>query len=85
VKNREKKIDTDIVATMVQDSYELLDPKNDEMTLVAGDADYVPMIEKLRARGVNVHVVFWDHASREIREAATKFISLNPFLNHLRK
>lgn len=85
VKNREKKIDTDIVATMVQDSYELLDPKNDEMTLVAGDADYVPMIEKLRARAVNVHVVFWSHASREIREAATKFISLNPFLNHLRR
>jgi len=85
VKNKEKKIDTDVVATMMQDSYELVAPKTDEMTLVAGDADYVPMIEKLKARGITVHVVFWDHASREIREVASRFISLNPFVNHLRR
>ena len=84
IRNREKKIDTDIVATMIADSYEILDIKADEMTLVAGDADYVPAIEKLRKRGVNVHVVFWAHAARELREAATKFIDLNPFLNHLK-
>lgn len=85
VKNREKKIDTDIVATMMEDSYELLDVKNDEMTLVAGDADYVPAIEKLKKRGISVHVVFWAHAARELREAATKFVDLNPFLEHLRR
>jgi uncharacterized LabA/DUF88 family protein len=85
VKNREKKIDTDIVATMIADSYEILDIKNDEMTLVAGDADYVPAIEKLTKRGIPVHVVFWAHAARELREAATKFVDLNPFLNHLRR
>ena len=85
VRNKEKKIDTDVVATMMQDSYELLDRDTDEMTLVAGDADYVPMIEKLKARGITVHVVFWDHAAREIREAASRFVSLNPFLQHLRR
>lgn len=85
VRNKEKKIDTDVVATMVQDSYEIVDPKADDMTLVAGDADYVPMIEKLKARGINVHVVFWAHASREIRDVASKFVPLNPFLNHLRR
>ncbi len=84
VRNREKKIDTDIVATMVGDSYEILDIKNDEMTLVAGDADYVPAIEKLRARGITLHVVFWAHAAREIREAATKFVELDPYLEYLR-
>lgn len=85
VRNKEKKIDTDVVATMMQDSYELLDVKNDEMTLVAGDADYVPMIEKLKARGIAVHIVFWEHASREVREVASRFIALNPYLNHLRR
>jgi uncharacterized LabA/DUF88 family protein len=85
VKNREKKIDTDIVATMMEDSYEIVDPKSDEMTLVAGDADYVPAIEKLRKRGIAVHAVFWAHASREIREAVSKFIDLNPYLQHLRR
>jgi uncharacterized LabA/DUF88 family protein len=71
---------TDIVA----DSYELMKPGEDEITLVAGDADYVPAIEKLRGRGFEFQVVFWDHASKELREAASKFISLNPYLEHLR-
>ena len=35
--NREKKIDTDIVATMMEDSYEILTIGEDEVTLVAGD------------------------------------------------
>lgn len=84
VKNREKKIDTDIVATMMEDSFTILDPKADEITLVAGDADYVPAIEKLRNRGITFHVVFWAHAARELREAATKFVALDPYLDHLR-
>ena len=83
VKNREKKIDTDVVATMMQDSYERVNAKVDEMTLVAGDADYVPLIEKLKLRGIAVHVVFWEHASKDIKEAASRFVSLNQYLHHL--
>ena len=52
-------------------------------TLVAGDGDYVPAIEKLKKRGITVHVVFWAHAAQELRLAATKFIALDPFLEHL--
>lgn len=83
IANREKKIDTDIVATMIEDSFTILDPANDEMTLVAGDSDYVPAVEKLRKRGITLHVVFWSHAAQELREAATKFVSLDPYLDHL--
>ena len=79
----EKKIDTDIVATMMEDSYEILKIGEDEITLVSGDADYVPAIEKLKKRGIQVHVVFWNHASRELKEIATKFVSLDAYLNHL--
>lgn len=82
--NREKKIDTDIVATMIEDSFQLLQP-GDEITLVAGDSDYVPAIEKLKLRGIAVHVVFWKHASKELKEAATKFVPLDDFLDHLRR
>lgn len=82
VAGKEKKIDTDIVATMMEDSYELYQ-RGDEITLVAGDADYVPAIEKLKTRGIPVHVVFWGHASRELREAATRFVDLDPYLDHL--
>jgi uncharacterized LabA/DUF88 family protein len=84
VAGKEKKVDANIVTDIVSDSYELMTLGEDEITLVAGDADYVPMIENLRVRGFEFHVVFWDHASKELKEAASKFISLNPYLEHLR-
>ena len=85
VAKREKKIDTDIVATLMEDSYERLKIGEDEITGVAGDADYVPAIEKLMKRKIPVHVVFWGHASRELKEIATKFVNLDPYLDHLAK
>ncbi|MDQ3848326.1 MAG: NYN domain-containing protein [Thermoproteota archaeon] len=84
VANKEKKIDTSIVTDIVSDSYELMNPDSDEITLVAGDKDYVPTIERLRKRGFEFHVVFWEHAARELKDAASKFISLNPYLDFLR-
>jgi uncharacterized LabA/DUF88 family protein len=83
VANHEKKIDTDIVATMIEDSYEILTVGQDEMTLVAGDSDYVPAIEKLKKRGIPVDVVFWGHAARELKDAARKFVNLDQYLTHL--
>lgn len=82
--NKEKKIDTDIVATMMEDSYEKVQA-GDEMTLVSGDRDYVPALEKLKKRGIPVHVVFWNHAAKELKEVATSFIDLNPYIDHLRR
>ena len=84
VANKEKKIDTSIAADMIADSYERMNPKTDEVTLVSGDADLVPAVEKLRARGFPVYVCFWEHASGELKRAATRFISLNPHFDHLR-
>ncbi len=80
---REKKVDTSIVTDVVSDSYELMKPGTDEITLVTGDADYVPTIDKLRKRGFQVDVCFWDHASKEIRAAATTFVSLNAVSPHV--
>jgi uncharacterized LabA/DUF88 family protein len=51
--------------------------------LVAGDKDYVPVIEDLKSEGYRIVVVFWDHAADELKKAGTKFISLNQWLNHL--
>ncbi|MGO4703285.1 NYN domain-containing protein [Dyella sp. 2RAB6] len=83
VANHEKKIDTDIVATMIEDSFLIGDPAADEITLVAGDADYVPAIEKLKKRGYSVDVVFWGHAAKELKQAATRFINLDAHLDLL--
>ena len=84
IRNNEKKVDTSIATEIVSDSYELMTPDRDEITLVAGDSDYVPTAHRLCQRGFSFYVAFWDHASRELREAATDFIPLNPYLDFLR-
>jgi uncharacterized LabA/DUF88 family protein len=81
---KEKKVDANIVTDVTADSYELMKAGRDEITLVAGDTDYVPLIEKLRGKGFQFDVCFWDHAGREIREAASTFVSLNAYFEHLR-
>ena len=81
--NREKKIDTGIVYAMTRDAYTLADNKSDTITLVAGDKDYEPAVRGLVDSGYSVHVVFWDHASKELRDSTPNFISLDKYLNHL--
>lgn len=84
IKNKEKKIDTGIATLLTKDAYKHGKPSEDVFVLVAGDGDYVPTINELKADGYFVEVVFWDHASRELRQAASKFIGLNQHLEHLR-
>lgn len=84
LKGSEKKVDTNIATDVVYDALRRMDPAKDEVTLVAGDSDYVPTVEKLMADTYKFYVVFWDHAARELREACTQFTSLNPHLEHLR-
>jgi uncharacterized LabA/DUF88 family protein len=83
VANREKKIDTTITRDITKDSYERMKSGIDQVTLVAGDGDYVPIAEDLIERGFTFEVAFWEHASHELKAACSKFISLNPNLEHL--
>ena len=53
------------------------------ITLVAGDGDYVPSFTTLRKDGFRVELVFWEHASRELKDASDQFISLNQHLRLL--
>ena len=39
---------------MLADRYERMDPAVDEITLVSGDGDYVPTVQRLRTQGPNV-------------------------------
>ena len=81
--NKEKKIDTGIVAAMTRDAYRNAKAE-DVFTIVSGDKDYVPAVEQMRADGIRVDAVFWDHAAGELKRACSNFISLNPHLNLLR-
>ena len=79
--NREKKIDTGIAVRMMEDSYECIEDKNaDEMILVAGDKDYVPVVHSISRRGIRVVVYFWDHAANELKDHAAEFVSLNRYI-----
>ena len=72
------------MGTLTKDAYSGKIRKGiDEVTLVAGDKDFVPVVEDLVENGYIVHVVFWDNAAPELQEACTKFTSLNPYLAHL--
>jgi uncharacterized LabA/DUF88 family protein len=82
--NKEKKIDTGIATLMTKDAYKHGDPNKDLFVLVAGDKDYVPTITELTADGYKVEVVFWNHAAAELKKVATKFVSLDKYLDHLR-
>ncbi|WP_084540137.1 NYN domain-containing protein [Azorhizobium doebereinerae] len=81
--NKEKKVDTAIAGRMTKDAYTLLNKTSDEIILVAGDSDYVPIVADLVAEGFKIEVAFWDHASSELRRACSKFISLNKYHEHL--
>ena len=81
--NKEKKIDTGIVTELTRDAYRNA-KEGDIFTLVSGDSDYVPTLDVLRKDGFQVDVVFWEHASRELIEACSKFVPLNPHLDALR-
>jgi hypothetical protein len=80
---KEKKVDVGIATAITKDAYTKIDKTNSEIILVAGDKDYMPVIEDLTNEGFKVVVVFWDHAAQELKQAASKFISLNQWLNYL--
>ncbi|APR51367.1 NYN domain-containing protein [Sphingomonas koreensis] len=83
VANKEKKIDTGLVAALTRDAYRNAKP-GDIFTIVSGDNDYVPAVQQLRDDGFQVDVVFWSHAGKELRETASNFISLDDHLDNLR-
>jgi hypothetical protein len=82
VHGKGKKLYTRITADIVEDAYARMNT-GDEVTLVAGDCDYVPIAEKLSHRSISFHVVFWEHVARELELAATSFTNLNPHLKML--
>ena len=81
--NREKKIDTGIVAAMTRDAYTKTDKDRDTITLVAGDGDYVPAIRQLVEDGFRAEVVFWGHASQELKTVCSRFVDLDSHLQFL--
>lgn len=81
----EKKVDVALASQMTKDAYTELsqDKENCQIVLVSGDKDYVPVVADLTQNGFHVTVVFWDHAAQELKDAASKFVSLDPYFEEL--
>lgn len=82
---KEKKVDVAIAHAMTKDAYTIINKSEDEITLVAGDKDFEPVVSDLVNEGFNVQVVFWDHAAKELKDAASSFLSINKYLNTIGK
>lgn len=80
---KEKKVDVAIAHAITKDAYTVLNKETDDIALVAGDSDYVPVISDLVKEGFRVQVVFWDHLAPELRKVAPDFFSLNKYLTHI--
>jgi uncharacterized LabA/DUF88 family protein len=81
-RNKEKGVDSSMVADVIEDMYTIA-VEGDLFILMAGDADYVPVVRKLQSKNYEVHVLFWDHAAVDLKKAADKFLSLNGYLQQL--
>lgn len=80
----EKMIDSEIVSDMILDGLELVDPEQDQIILVAGDSDYLPVVRKLHARNIPVYVAFWDfYIHHSLRDEAALFFDLSSQMGDL--
>jgi len=82
IRNKEKGVDMEMGMDVAQLLYTVPDPKN--IVIAAGDADYVPVIERAKGKGWKVEVWFWSNAAVELQKTANRFIPLDPFLEFLR-
>lgn len=51
--------------------------------LVAGDADYLPVLERIRQHGWKSEVWYWDNAAQVLKESADRFESLNAHIDFI--
>lgn len=81
--NKEKMVDTQLTVDLITDIHTIFRPESDAIVIVAGDADYVPAIRTARDKGYFVKVAFWNHASGDIKKAASEFVNLDSHFNQL--
>jgi uncharacterized LabA/DUF88 family protein len=83
---KEKEVDTSIVTTMLEDSYQHMQrARGDKAILLAGDRDYVPAVESLGTRGIETRAAA-SCRSRAVacrQKTSAEFVPLDPHLELL--
>ncbi|KAA6206662.1 MAG: NYN domain-containing protein [Candidatus Tokpelaia sp.] len=83
--SKEKKVDVAIAHQITKDAYSSkIAREHDEIILVSGDRDFVPVVEDLVEECFIVRIYSWEHTiAWELKNACSQFISLNAHLDFL--
>lgn len=83
--SKEKKVDVAIAHQITKDAYcGKIHREKDEIILVSGDRDFVPVVEDLVEECFIVRIYSWERTiAWELKNACSQFISLNAHLDFL--
>ena len=84
IRNKEKGVDMEM-GMDIAERIHTTDDKPRIMVVAAGDADYIPAVERAKSKGWPVEVWFWSNAAGELKKAASRFFPLDQHLNFLRR
>lgn len=82
IRNKEKGVDMEMGMDVAKLVYSAIDPR--VIVVAAGDADYVPVVERAKDEGWIVEVWFWSNAAGDLKKAASRFCVLDEHLEFLR-
>ena len=82
IRNKEKGVDMEMGMDIAELLHTVKPPR--VIVIAAGDADYVPAVERAKNKGWPVEVWFWTNAAADLKSAATRFCALDNHLEFLR-
>ena len=82
IRNKEKGVDMEMGMDIAKLIYSDIQPGI--IVIAAGDADYVPAVQRAREKGWPVEVWFWSNAAGDLKNVPTRFCSLDEHLEFLR-
>ena len=82
IRNKEKGVDMEMGMDIAKLIYSNIEPG--VIVIAAGDADYIPAVQRARERGWPVEVWFWSNAAGDLKKTPTRFCLLDEHLEFLR-
>jgi hypothetical protein len=79
--NKEKGLDMKMGMDMIMLAMRVKPPGT--IAIVAGDADYEPIIVQAKTMGWEMEVWYWSNAAQNIQKVASRFVSLNAHLYNI--
>lgn len=82
IRNKEKGVDMEMGLDVVERMLTVKPAVT--IAIAAGDADFLPVVSRARARGWRIELWFWSNAATDLKKAVDEFNSLDRYLQYLR-